>query len=478
MIITLTTERIQKYIQDAEQSPVKRRLKQGRRYYEGRHDILDYQLWYYNADGKPVEDKTRSNIKIPHAFFTELVDQCVQYMLSNPEPLVCSDDGKLQKELDAYFGDDFRAELAEALTDMCFGVGHLYAYKTTDDRTAFVYADAQGVITVRKRDTADKADYVIYWYIDFADGKEVKRVQVWDTAAVHYFVQVESGRLEPDPSEELNPRPHVVYSEPPQEGRFGEALGYIPFFEIANGRQKTSQLAAVKALIDDYDLMACGLSNNLQDVSEGITLVKGMDGSNIDELMHNVRVKKTVGVPEGGDLDIRTVQIPYEARRVRLELDEKNIYRFGMGFNSAQIGDGNITNVVIKSRYALLDLKCDKMAAQLRKLLRQLLNVVLPEINERHTTDYQQSDVYFDLAREVITNAADNAQIALSEAQEQQTRVNTLLDAAAKLDSETVLQALCDLLDVDYEDVKDRLPKNPQADLNAASEALAAAPVE
>ena len=40
-----------------------------------------------------------------------------------------------------------------------------------------------------------------------------------------------------------------------------------------------------------------------------------------------------------------------------------------MGFNSAQIGDGNITNVVIKSRYALLDLMCYKLKKNLKKFL-------------------------------------------------------------------------------------------------------------
>ena len=46
--------------------------------------------WYVQVDivdenGEVVEDETRSNIKICHPFFTELVDQCVQYMLSGKE---------------------------------------------------------------------------------------------------------------------------------------------------------------------------------------------------------------------------------------------------------------------------------------------------------------------------------------------------------------------------------------------------------
>ena len=36
-------------------------------------------------------------------------------------------------------------------------------------------------------------------------------------------------------------------------------------------------------------------------------------------------MKKIVGVGEQGDLDIKTISIPYEARKTKLELDEKNI---------------------------------------------------------------------------------------------------------------------------------------------------------
>lgn len=40
----------------------------GQRYYDGDHDIRNYKLYYYNADGELVEDKTRTNIRIPHPF--------------------------------------------------------------------------------------------------------------------------------------------------------------------------------------------------------------------------------------------------------------------------------------------------------------------------------------------------------------------------------------------------------------------------
>ena len=65
----LSVEEIKNFIQDDASSDKKRFARKGQAYYEGDHDIKQYRLFYYNADGNLVEDKTRSNVKIPHPFF-------------------------------------------------------------------------------------------------------------------------------------------------------------------------------------------------------------------------------------------------------------------------------------------------------------------------------------------------------------------------------------------------------------------------
>ena len=198
--------------------------------------------------------------------------------------------------------------------------------------------------------------------------------------------------------------------------------------------------------------------------------MSGFQGDSMEELIQNSKTKKHIGVDEGGGVDFKTVDVPYDARKTKLELDEKNIYRFGMGFNSAQMGDGNITNIVIKSRYALLDLKCNKLEIRLRQFLRKILKVVLKEINDNNGTDYQQKDVYFAFEREVMTNASDNAQIEKTDAETEQVRINTLLDLASTLDQETIIQNICDVLDIDYEEIKDKLPNEEDDLANAQTE--------
>lgn len=452
----LKENEIIEFIREDNSSDKKQLAKVGQNYYEGKHDILNYRLFYYDAEGLLQEDKIRSNIKIPHPFFTELVDQEVQYMLSDDD-FVKSDIPELQEELNKYFNDDFISELSDTLTQtITNGFGYMYAYKSNDDITKFVNAESYGVVEVRAKDSDDHCEYVIYWYIDRIEKgkKKIKRIQVWDKHRTTYYVQEDDNKLILDEDEVINPRPHIIYTKDDSEQKYYDDLGYIPFFRLDNNKKQVSSLNPIKALIDDYDLMACGLSNNLQDFDHPIYAVSGFQGDNLDELIQRVNVKKVIGTDVGGDLNIKTIDIPFQARQTKLALDETNIYRFGMGFNSAQLGDGNITNIVIKSRYALLDLKCNKLEKQLRRFLNKILKVVLDEINNKNGTDYQLKDVYYEFEREVMTNASDNAQIDLVKAQRKQIEINTILNTASVLGQEEVVKQICDILDIDYQTIQ------------------------
>lgn len=460
----LSTDEILTLINEDKTSEKKLFARTGLKYYEGEHDILNYKIYYYDGDGNIQEDKFKSNIRISHPFFTELVDQQVQYMLSGENNPIRSDLPELQTELDGYFDDDFYSELYELLIGtISKGFEYMYAVSDTQGKTRFECADSMGVVEVRAKDTDDGCEYFIFWYIDRIDKgkKKITRVQVWDKENVYFYVSVRDGELVRDDTVEINPRPHTIFTD--KKGKqSGKGFGFIPFFRLDNGRKQFSGLKPIKALIDDYDLMACSLSNNLQDFTDALYVVSGFQGDNLDEMIQNLKSKKAIGVDEDGGVEIRTVDIPYQARQTKLDLDEKNIYRFGMGFNSAQIGDGNITNVVIKSRYALLDLKCNKLEIRLKQFLRKLIQIVLDEINKTNETDYQQKDVYFNFEREVMTNASDNAQIEKTDAEKQQVQINTILSLANVLDDETVVQSICDILDISYEDIKGKITPNEE----------------
>lgn len=467
----LKLEEIKQFINEDAISVKKRYARKGQAYYEAEHDIKQYRIFYYNADGVLTEDKTRSNVRISHPFFTELVDQAVQYILSGQEAFVTSKEPKLQKYLDDYFNknEDFKAELTEVLTDcQTKGFGYMHAYKNGENKTVFMAADSLGVVEVEARFASDKKDHIIYWYVDRIDknNKKIKKIMVWDSEEVYFYVQEDESKIKIDKTEPVNPRPHILYQKDKDALTYFKSFGYIPFFRLDNNKKQYNSLKPIKEIIDDYDIMSCSLSNNLIDFDTPIHVVKGFEGDNLDELQQNLKTKKIIGMEatdSGAGVDVMTVDIPFEARKAKLELDEKNIYRFGMGLNTAGLKDTSATtNIAIKAAYSLLDLKCSKLKIKLKQFLRKIVKVVIDEINATYDTDYQMNQVEFEFEPEIMSNAQENAQVELIKAQEQQARVTTLLNLATQFDNETLMKNICDVLDIDYEEIKDKLPKDEE----------------
>ena len=468
----LSISEIKKFIEEDMNSEKKRLASVGMRYYEAEHDILKYRMFYFNTDGKLVEDKTRANIKISHPFFTILADQLASFMLSFKENPIKAKQGVegLQEHLDLYFDSKFWSEISEAITGTYTkGFEYVYGYKGTKNRMVFECADSMGVVEVQAKYTSDKKDYKIYHYVDTdmsEKGKrQVIRIQVWDEKEIHYFVKDStSGKVEKDKTVEFNPRPHVVYEPDEKTGqKYGASLGYIPFWRMDNNKKQFSGLKPIKGLIDDYDLHACSLSNNLKDFDTPLYAVKGFEGDNLEQLQQNLKTVKMVGVGEGGDVEVRTVEIPYQARKEKLTLDKEGIFMFGMGFDPTMVGDGNITNVVILSRYSLLEMKADKLQPRLEGLLDQVLDVVLDEINKENETDYQRSDIEYNFTRSLMTNETENIANEKVKAETKQVEINTILNAAPVIGDEKTLQLICDELDIDFEEIKGELEKMQEA---------------
>ena len=455
---------LSRFIDDAvktdRQSPIKEKMSEGLKYYDYKHDILKFRLFYYNEDGKLVEETNRSNIKIPHAFFTEQVDQKVQYLLSNPVEFETADT-ELKTYLEEYIDDDFQLmlqEMVEGASKKAYEFA--YVYRATSGKLLFKVADSRKVVVIYD-DMNEVIAIIRYYDTDITkDNRKVTvtKAELWDTEKTWFFVSSSdyNNRFILDESQEINPRFHQVVED--SDGNLlGKGFGYIPFLKLSNNKNEKTDLEPIKALIDDYDLMACALSNNLVDFDHPIYAVKGYGKDNLDELVTNLRTKRTVGVSQDGGIDVKTVDIPVTARKTKLETDKEAIYKFGMAFDSSQVGDGNITNIVIKSRYSLLDLKCNKTEIRLRAFIKQLLDIIIQDINDRYHKSFKRQQVVVVITRSTLINQTDSADTEKVEAETKGQLIQNLLDVAPYLDDESLLKKICAVQDLDYDEVVQRL---------------------
>jgi hypothetical protein len=131
-----------------------------------------------------------------------------------------------------------------------------------------------------------------------------------------------------------------------------------------------------------------------------------------------------------------------------------------MGLNTQGLKDtAATTNIAIKTAYAGLKMKADRLQPRLCGVLDDIVKVVLKEINEEHGKDYQITDIKYDFKRETMVNESENIQNEKVKAETEQLRINTLLNLVANIDDETLTRAICDELDFDYDEIKDKIAK-------------------
>lgn len=474
----LKVAEIKRLIDDDINSAKKKRAMVGQKYYDGEHDIKGYRMFYYNDDGELCEDKARSNERIAHPFFTELADQLEAFILSNDdgENIIRSDVEGLQEHLDTYFDEEFWCEIGDVIKFAYVkGFEYVYAYKNGDDRIAYQCADSMGVVEVRAKDTDDNCNYYIWWYIDRIgkNNTEIIKIQVHTDKEIYFYEQAgRSGKIELDKDVEINPRPNVIYTDKKTGQKSGLPLGFVPFIRLDYTKKQFSGLMPIKSQIDDYDLMNCGLSNNLQDFDHPIYVVKGYEGQNLDKLQFNVKTKKVVGTDADGGLDVLTVNIPYEARKAKMDEDKRNIYHFGGGVNTEGLKDsGATTNLAIHHLYAGLRLKARNYKKRIKPFLKKLIEPVIDEINAKYDKAYKVEDIYFDFGNGTPVNSQEEVQNEKTKAETQQIQINNLMTAAAYLGDDETLEALCEIFELDYDEIK-RKGKDGDNSLNSAQAAL------
>ena len=484
----LTEQEIKTFIDKDLASDAKQQAMEGERYYQGDHDIKKKRIFFVNADGVLEEDKTKVNTRICHMFFMENVDQTVQYLFAacegeDAEPIFQSELPELQEELDELFNenDDFMAEISDVVEGAVKkGFEYAYIYKDDDGKTRVKCADSLGVVKVRAEATDDHCEYVIRYYTDTVekDSKAIRRIEVWDDHQTTFFVQEGDGEIRLDDSQEHNPRPHTFLKKKGDKKTYFEGFGFIPFIELPYNKDRTSGLLPIKDLIDDYDEMNCGLSNMIIDTAEALYVVTNFDGDDLDELMLNIKAKKHIGVDENGGVEIKTIDIPVDARKAKMDEDKRNIYQFGQMFNVEGLKDtAATTNLAIEQAYYHLELKRVKLAKKVKQFLRKIAKIALDEINKGKGTQYTMKDVKIIFKKKVPTNEKENAEVEQLRANTKQTEVNTILNIGERMDDDTVLEKICEEMGYDFDKIKSKLPKAepepvPTAPAKAALEQL------
>lgn len=416
------------------------------RYFNGEHDILDNKITVITEQGQEVESPHSSNIKLPVAFFTELVTQSTDFIFSEDIQFKTKDE-ILKIALESYINSDTHLLLYEAVEEASKkGKEWIYVYK--DNSTGFIdfmRVDSRQIAEVVNEYGEQEA--VIRYREDVAT--------VWHKDGRKETYKKNENNGEYDLVEESN---HTVYDE--VSGEVVSGFGRIPFFKLKNNRLETSDLDLIKPLIDDYDRMQSYASNDLQDFRSNIAIFNGVGkNTNMGAAIHNMYSTGVVASGKGNSVDIKSNNVSIEQRHNKMLRNKEDIYKLGQGFDNSTIRDthGSVTNVALKAGQQSLHNKAKGKIKYLNTLLEWMLELILIDIEQKGLGSYSVNDIEIEYTLGLIESDAEKAEIDKVEAETNKIKVDTILSIEHLLDEETALELVSGILGIDASEVKHRL---------------------
>ena len=299
----------------------------GKKYYDVENDINDRVMTRYE-NGAEIEDDTKVNNKLAHAYMKNIVDEKVGYLLGK-EFTYKTDDTKANKDYVERFKevltDGFQYELSHAAIEASNkGIAFWQIYLNEKGEFKYMLIPSEQCIPIWTDNTHTDMDAMIRYYTqteyEGRDPVEVTKVEYHTAKTSEYFV-LSDGKLIYDIDVEESAGPVGHY----KKDKVWMSWNKVPFVAFKNNRGEFPDIKYVKSLIDDYDIRRSDISNMLDECLNYIYVIRNYGGQELGELVTDLKYYRAIAVEEGGGVDTLTPTIDIEAAKVHLEQTRREI---------------------------------------------------------------------------------------------------------------------------------------------------------
>ena len=352
------------------------------RYYRNKTDILSYKKDEKEKDENPLRN---ADNRICSSFYSLLVNQKASYMFTAPPLFDIGNKSANQKIADT-LGDKY-AKNCKSLCINASNFGSAWIHYWKDEEATFHYGILKGqqVIPIYNNDLEKELYAVIRTYrnIDEETGKTIIVYEIWTDKECYAYSREEDLKLEDGLKEYDMFYINDALTNTSQETNiYKHEFGKVPFIQFCNNDLNSSDLEAIKGLIDTYDKTFSGFANDLEDIQEIIFVLSGYEGTDLGPFLNNIKKYKTVKLDADDDgkpgMETLTIDIPVEARNTLLQMTRKAIFEQGQGVDPDPANFGNASGVALKYLYSLLELKAGLMETEFRigfgELVRAICN--------------------------------------------------------------------------------------------------------
>ena len=418
---------LKEIIQEDKNSDKKKRMEEGERYYQGKHDILqkDFRRSPVSETGRDGEETmqmffnpNRSNHHCVNPFHHALVAQKTAYLVGR-EPTI-SVRGRENKEFEAMltdFADEgFNSMLQKWIIGAANkGVEFLHVYYDEEGEFRYCIVPAEEVIVVYDEVyQQDIREVIRYYDIQVLDGgreKTKRRVEWWTAENVTYYTENSDGEFLKE-----NKSGHWTVTEL-LDGEERETVehswGRVPFIPLRNNDREMTDLQLVKGLIDAYDYVSSEGTNTLLDLVDLYWVIQGYGGETASAVARKLQVNKAVQISDSsGSVEAKQVQLPVEGRLDWMQMLRKDIFHFGMGVDTDSDDWGKAASgVALKFQYAMFYLKINGIVPEIKKAVKEFFHFVVEDWNRENGTDWDWRKIQITLNTNGITDDLETMQI-------------------------------------------------------------------
>lgn len=349
--------------------------------------IMSYNKMVHDLKGRAVPDTFSPNHRSACNFFHIDVTQMVSYLLGNGVTWEQeSTKERLGKLFDNRLSDAGHAALCGGVSFGFWNLDHVEVFSVLE--FAPLYDEETGALMagvrwwqIDKQKPLRATLYTPQGYTEFMwrnDEKVEVDLDVWTAIDTNIYCG------QPNIPYVITVRENEADGTEIVDGRNYASLPIVPMW--AN-RHKQSELVALRAKIDAYDMISSGFVNDL-DGAQIYWIIKGAGGMDDPDLLQFLDRLRTVGAAapaDGQEVSPVELNIPYEAREKLLDRLKNQLYEDAMLMNPDDIRAGNITATQIRAAYERQNVKADEFEYCVIEFLQGILSLLGIEDNPTFT---------------------------------------------------------------------------------------------
>lgn len=345
------------------------------RYYEGKNDILFRPIHKDDCDERSNPLRQADN-RIPFNFHGLLVNQKAAYLFTAP-PLFDVGDDALNEQVADVLGDAY-AKRCKMLCVDASNTGTGWVHYWYDEQKGFSWAVIPSVeiYPIYNQRFEGELQAVMRAYKQVDDNGEI-----WDIFELWNDTECQAFRRKGDVYRSFDCFTVETMGLFKPTNVYRHGMGSVPFIEFPNNNLRSSDLDAIKALVDAYDKTLSGFVNDLEDVQEVIFVLTNYGNTDLKEFLHDLKYYKAIqteynGSDDKSGISTLTIDIPVEARDKLLELLRSSIFQLGQGVDPQQQGFDSTSGEAMKFLYSLLELKAGLMETEFRPRFGELVRAI------------------------------------------------------------------------------------------------------